>query len=585
MKIETASEAEAPENTRAAETPETAGEAEEAADAEDQGDQGGDGKQKTAAESGFIITNSHVPETTAVDGQKTWEDDNDAGGKRPASITVNLLADGAEAARKEVGKADDWKWKFEDLPKYKEGKEISYTIGEVRVAEYRSVVSGYDIRNVYSPGMTEIPVRKIWEGGEPEKDTRVLIHLYRVEEAASEQADAGTDAAASADAAKAAEAEETDTGRFIELNAANGWKGAFTDLPVTDAAGKRITYTVHEAGIRGWTSAVTGDAETGFTVTNTREPEPETIDIPVTKVWEGRTGTEAVVHLLRTTARNTEGSADAAGAADASEPVETGEPLVLNADNGWKGAFHALPAADENGVSYVYTIREDTIEGYTVRITGDPKTGFTVINTAEEPEPGHIDIPVRKEWEGGLPASFIVVYLYRQCEDGPREDTGRFLRLSEENGWADIFRNMPDRNAEGKAYTYSVEEEPVEGFITGITGDQEKGFTVINTYNPPEEPDVPPEPPVPGTPPEPGTPPITFVPGPPPGQPTAQRVLGARRGVLGAQRGVLGAVRTGDDRYMYVWLAVMAGAAVLLAAWAAWTAKVRRTRGRKEGTR
>ena len=47
-------------------------------------------------------TNSHTPEKTEVAGEKTWDDANDQDGKRPESITVNLLADGKKVAEKKV---------------------------------------------------------------------------------------------------------------------------------------------------------------------------------------------------------------------------------------------------------------------------------------------------------------------------------------------------------------------------------------------------------------------------------------------------------------------------------------------------
>ncbi|ELV4535351.1 Cna B-type domain-containing protein, partial [Enterococcus faecalis] len=48
------------------------------------------------------ITNTHNPETTEVSGQKTWNDNEDQDGKRPKSITVNLLANGKQVQSKEV---------------------------------------------------------------------------------------------------------------------------------------------------------------------------------------------------------------------------------------------------------------------------------------------------------------------------------------------------------------------------------------------------------------------------------------------------------------------------------------------------
>ncbi|TQA65188.1 Cna B-type domain-containing protein, partial [Enterococcus faecalis] len=42
----------------------------------------------------ITITNSHTPETTAIKGTKIWNDKDNQDGKRPDTITVNLLADG-----------------------------------------------------------------------------------------------------------------------------------------------------------------------------------------------------------------------------------------------------------------------------------------------------------------------------------------------------------------------------------------------------------------------------------------------------------------------------------------------------------
>ena len=79
---------------------------------------------------GYIITNSHTPETTEVSGSKTWDDANDQDGKRPASITINLLANGVQKESKTVTEEDNWSWSFTNLPKYENGAEITYTITE-----------------------------------------------------------------------------------------------------------------------------------------------------------------------------------------------------------------------------------------------------------------------------------------------------------------------------------------------------------------------------------------------------------------------------------------------------------------------
>ncbi|MBO4972627.1 MAG: Cna B-type domain-containing protein, partial [Clostridia bacterium] len=68
-----------------------------------------------SAENGFIVTNTHLPEKTEVSGNKTWNDANNQDGKRPTSITINLLANGKVIKTITVTEADGWKWSFKDL--------------------------------------------------------------------------------------------------------------------------------------------------------------------------------------------------------------------------------------------------------------------------------------------------------------------------------------------------------------------------------------------------------------------------------------------------------------------------------------
>ena len=101
--------------------------------------------------SGYDITNTYVElETVDVCGTKTWKDNNDRYGKRPESITVNLLANGKRIAYKVVTEKDNWKYSFKNLPKYDEdGEKIVYTVTENSVANYKTTIKGYDIVNSY----------------------------------------------------------------------------------------------------------------------------------------------------------------------------------------------------------------------------------------------------------------------------------------------------------------------------------------------------------------------------------------------------------------------------------------------------
>ena len=96
---------------------------------------------------------------------KIWEDNGDAAGIRPDSITVILYADGIEIERHTLSAgnllqkliqtlsgdtADSWSYTFEDLPVYDEdGKLIQYTVKEEGVPDgYEVYYDGYTIRNV-----------------------------------------------------------------------------------------------------------------------------------------------------------------------------------------------------------------------------------------------------------------------------------------------------------------------------------------------------------------------------------------------------------------------------------------------------
>lgn len=108
------------------------------------------------AATGFNIMNTHTPETLTVSGTKTWAD---AGNEtaRPEKITVILFSAGEQLAEQTVSAENNWSWSFENLPKYSAGREIAYTIGEVKVQDYTTTVNGYNITNTYKPAVTPSP--------------------------------------------------------------------------------------------------------------------------------------------------------------------------------------------------------------------------------------------------------------------------------------------------------------------------------------------------------------------------------------------------------------------------------------------
>ena len=63
-----------------------------------------------------------------------------------------------------------------------------------------------------------------------------------------------------------------ETGKTLALNEENEWKGSFEGLPVKDADGNEIEYTIADVQIDNYIATVSGSAEEGFVVENLSRP-------------------------------------------------------------------------------------------------------------------------------------------------------------------------------------------------------------------------------------------------------------------------------------------------------------------------
>ena len=103
-----------------------------------------------------------VKETVDITVAKKWVDNEDQDGIRPDSITVRLYADGKEVKSATVTANTNWKYTFEGLDKYSNGKEIEYTVTEDAVSGYKTTISGYDITNTHETAKVEVAGTKTW---------------------------------------------------------------------------------------------------------------------------------------------------------------------------------------------------------------------------------------------------------------------------------------------------------------------------------------------------------------------------------------------------------------------------------------
>ena len=387
------------------------------------------------------VTNTHTPTKTSVSVKKVWDDKDNQDGKRPSSITVKLLADGQETNQTLVlNVANNWSGSFTDLDVNKAGKAIAYTIEEVAVADYKSEVTGdattgYTITNSYTPGKTQVPVKKVWNDADNQDGKRpssVTVKLL---------------------------ADGQDTGKTLELNKENNWSGSFTDLDV-NKAGKAIAYTIEEVAVADYKSEVTGDATTGYTITNSYTPGKT--QVPVKKVWndgenqDGKRPGSVTVKLF-------------------ADGQDTGKTLELNKDNNWSGNFTDLDV-NKAGKAIVYSVVEVTVPGYNSEVTGDATSGFIITNTYT---PETVDVTVTKNWndnndqDGKRPSSITVNLL----ADGTKVDS-REIQAAADGTWTAKFEKLA-KYKDGKEIKYTVTEEAVAGYESSIDN-----FTITNSHDP-----------------------------------------------------------------------------------------------------
>ncbi len=98
---------------------------------------------------GFTVTNE--TEYITIEGSKTWEHGENPVDKQPTKVTVKL-SDGEKEESKTVGANDNWSWKFEKLPKYKNKTLVNYILTENTVKNYASTKSadGYSFTNTFT---------------------------------------------------------------------------------------------------------------------------------------------------------------------------------------------------------------------------------------------------------------------------------------------------------------------------------------------------------------------------------------------------------------------------------------------------
>ena len=395
------------------------------------------------------ITNKRTPETTEVSVKKVWDDAQNQDGLRPSTITVHLLANGEEVQTATLsGEGDTWSHSFTDLPVYKNGQKLVYTVTEDTVANYSTAIDGSTITNTYKPGKTSVTVTKKWTDAENQDGLRpksIKVQLY---------------------------ADDQKSGKEVELSADNDWTYTFSDLD-EKKAGQAVQYTVKETEVpEGYTQTVEATNPGQVVISNTHTPSKTKVQ--VTKKWDDANNQDGLRPATITVKLYKDG-------------VATDQTLELSEANQWQGSFENL---DEKaaGKAIHYTVKEENVpEGYTLSI--DDKDPAHPILTNKH-EPTVTQVKVTKKWDDannqdGLRPKEIRVQLY-----AGDQKLGKEVVLSAENKWTHTFEKLAEK-ANGQEIHYSVKEVNVPEGYTVTEESKEKGDVVLTNTHTPSTVDIP----------------------------------------------------------------------------------------------
>ena len=370
------------------------------------------------------ITNEKVK--ISVSGEKTWVDNNDQDGVRPDEITVNLLADGKKVDSKKVTAKDGWKYKFNNLDKFKAGQAIKYTVDEAAVDGYKTTYNGNNIVNTHQVAKTSVSGQKTWSDHDNQDGLRpdeITVNLL----ADGKKVDSKT------------------------VTAKDGWKYEFNDLDKFKA-GQAIKYTVDEAAVDGYKTTYDGN-----NIVNTHQVAKTSVSGQ--KTWldnndqDGNRPDSITLHLL-------------------ANGKEVATKTVTTKDN-WKYEFNDLDKYSA-GKEIVYTITEDQVNDYNSDVS-DTK------NIVNKYTPGKTSATVTKAWQDadnqdGLRTS-IKVQLY--ANDKAYGDP---VELTSDTGWTYTWNDLNQRqNHKDVKYTVKEVNTP-DGYVAEVNNEDQGNLIITNTH-------------------------------------------------------------------------------------------------------
>ena len=455
-----------------------------------------------SAAEGYTITNAVNQEDVTISGSKTWNDNSNAYGTRPTSVTVGLYnGDTLEAQPVTADASGNWSYSFSkdsdnhNLPKYEftydNGKitgvsEIHYTVREMKdnaALADGAVAGGYAVTYNDSThgivntltGTVDVSVSKNWidvAGANHTTGKDVTVQLMQ-------------NGAAYGDA---------------KTVAGNGTATIWSGLPKYDATGTAYSYTVGSENVSGEPAgytikSVTANADkTAYTITN-QLIDPNNASISGTKTWAepgGTTHPTATVGLFKRAAGSSE------------DWVNTNMTAEVGADRTY--SFTNLPVYEERTTggttemtALEYRIFEmngttpveegGPIGAYVVSYGEVSATGSTFTQYLTNTITGTTSVTVNKTWVDGVNSTNRnATFTLSRSADGNADTafsaTAKQSDLSADDSYT--WSGLAKYDASGRLYTYTV-DETTNGYSPEISANQSTNgafvYNITNTLN------------------------------------------------------------------------------------------------------
>lgn len=450
------------------------------------------------SDDGFLTTAANDMQTTKVFAGKTWM----PAGEEGAQVTLHLQyavplenpAEGPAYTWKTLmavsvtldGTMDpdldkpyyeytEWKAVWENLPARMPGSYLPDSDSETEYRVTEAVSDSYvqvgdtkkenktDVDGTYpefqftNKAVTSLTVEKKWHTADAKKHP-ITMELWRTTDK-NLIGKTGVDGV------------EQVAGMTAKLSAANNWRHIFGELDKVNSQNQKYYYYAIEQGTPDEDMEVIYDhgepTETTVAFTTAITNRGYT-DIPVSKTWRDDSDAQGLrpETLKLTLYRRTDPAAQGEVAGEVTLSAKNAQDG--NADV-WTYTFEHLPDTDGSGNPYTYWVEEEHLESYTV--TGSGTLALTNTLGGKETE---IAIQGRKTWVGDgaddRPNSITLSLLQNGTKVAEREVTP-----NADGSWTYDFGSWPAYDDSGRAYTYTVQEEPVDGY-----GTQVDGWNVIN---------------------------------------------------------------------------------------------------------